>query len=66
MLPEVDRLGTIVVCEDDELTRELLCENLAADPDDLVRETNELDNATSVALRITGDSVRRGPPRRCR
>lgn len=45
---------------------DLLCLDLAADPDDLVRETNELDNATSVALRITGDSVRRGPPRRCR
>ena len=31
MLPEVEWLGSIVVCEDDELTRELLCENLAAD-----------------------------------
>lgn len=31
MLPEVTRLGRVVVCEDDELTRELLCENLAAD-----------------------------------
>ena len=45
---------------------DLLCLDLAADPDDLVRETNELDNATSVALRITGDAVRREPPRRCR
>jgi DNA-binding response OmpR family regulator len=31
MLPTVERLATIVVCEDDETTRELLCENLRAD-----------------------------------
>ena len=31
MLPELDDLGTIVVCEDDELTRELLIDNLEAD-----------------------------------
>ncbi len=31
MLPELEDLGTIVVCEDDELTRELLIENLEAD-----------------------------------
>ncbi len=31
MLPTVDRLATIVVCEDDPMTRELLCQNLEAD-----------------------------------
>ncbi len=31
MLPEVDTLATIVVCEDDPITRELLCDNLEAD-----------------------------------
>lgn len=31
MLPELDSLGTVVVCEDDEVTRELLVENLEAD-----------------------------------
>lgn len=31
MLPEIDRLATVVVCEDDEITRELLCENLTQD-----------------------------------
>jgi DNA-binding response OmpR family regulator len=31
MLPTVDRLATIVVCEDDEATLELLCDHLAAD-----------------------------------
>ncbi len=31
MLPEVDTLATVVVCEDDPITRELLCDNLTAD-----------------------------------
>jgi DNA-binding response OmpR family regulator len=31
MLPRIEPLGRVVVCEDDEVTRELLCENLAAD-----------------------------------
>jgi DNA-binding response OmpR family regulator len=31
MLPELGDLGTIVVCEDDELTREMLIDNLEAD-----------------------------------
>ena len=31
MLPEIESLGTVVVCEDDEATRESLVENLAAD-----------------------------------
>ena len=31
MLPAVDKLATIVVCEDDDRTREMLCENLSAD-----------------------------------
>ena len=31
MLPEVETLGTVVVCEDDDATRELLCDHLSAD-----------------------------------
>jgi DNA-binding response OmpR family regulator len=31
MLPDVDQLATVVVCEDDEATLELLCDHLAAD-----------------------------------
>ena len=31
MLPTVETLATVVVCEDDEITCELLCENLSAD-----------------------------------
>ena len=31
MLPQVDELATVVVCEDDEPTRELLCDHLTAD-----------------------------------
>ena len=31
VLPEVDQLATVVVCEDDEATLELLCDHLAAD-----------------------------------
>ncbi len=31
VLPEEERLGVVVVCEDDEATLELLCDNLTAD-----------------------------------
>jgi DNA-binding response OmpR family regulator len=31
MLPEVEELATVVVCEDDDPTRELLCDQLTAD-----------------------------------
>jgi hypothetical protein len=31
MLPQRQEIGTVVVCEDDEATLELLCEHLAAD-----------------------------------
>lgn len=31
MLPAIESIGTVVVCEDDDVTRELLCENLTAD-----------------------------------
>jgi DNA-binding response OmpR family regulator len=31
MLPEVDEVATVVVCEDDEATLELLCDHLTAD-----------------------------------
>jgi len=31
MLPEVEELATVIVCEDDDATRELLCDHLTAD-----------------------------------
>ncbi|MEZ5075116.1 MAG: response regulator transcription factor [Solirubrobacterales bacterium] len=31
MLPAVEKLATVVVCEDDPITREILCQNLEAD-----------------------------------
>lgn len=31
MFPPIERLGTVVVCEDDDLTRQMLCDNLLAD-----------------------------------
>ncbi len=31
MLPEIEELATVVVCEDDDPTRELLCDHLTAD-----------------------------------
>ena len=31
MLPNVEELATVVVCEDDDPTRELLCDHLTAD-----------------------------------
>jgi hypothetical protein len=44
---------------------EVVCLDLAADPRDLIREVDETDNATSVALRISGSVVRRLPAGRC-
>ena len=44
---------------------EVVCLDLAADPRDLIREVDETDNATSVALRISGSVVRRLPADRC-
>ena len=32
MLPTVDKLATVVVCDDDEPTRELLCDHLTRRP----------------------------------
>src|SRR4051795_11413125 len=31
MLPSVEEIATVVVCEDDDATRELLCDHLTAD-----------------------------------
>jgi hypothetical protein len=45
---------------------EVVCLDLVADPSGLLTETNEADNATSVALRIDGDTVRRVNPAPCR
>jgi hypothetical protein len=44
---------------------EVVCLDLAADPRNLIDETAESDNGTSVALRIDGTAVRRVPGRRC-
>ena len=45
---------------------EVLCLDLAADPADLVEETVETDNATSVAIRVASTSVLRAAPGLCR
>ncbi len=46
MLPEVSSLATVVVCEDDAPTRELLCDHLAA------------DRYTPLAAECAGDALR--------
>ena len=46
--------------------REVVCLDLTADPDDLISETDETDNGTSVAIRVVGAEVRRASPARCR
>lgn len=46
--------------------RQTLCLDLEADPDDLLLETDETDNASSVGIRIRARSVRRVPPATCR
>ncbi len=48
------------------LNRQLLCLDLEADPRDRLVETDETDNATTVALRINGRDVRRVPSALCR
>jgi Lysyl oxidase len=45
--------------------REVLCLDVEADPRDLVRESDESDNATTVAVRVAGREVRRVPRARC-
>jgi hypothetical protein len=44
---------------------QLLCLDLAADPLRRIAETNETDNATSVAIRVSGTTVRRVDSGRC-
>jgi len=44
----------------------VLCLDLEADPRGRLAETNEKDNATSVAIRIDGTEVRRVDSSRCR
>ena len=44
---------------------EVVCLDLAADPRGLVEETDETDNATSVAVRVSGGSVRRAGSGAC-
>lgn len=48
-----------------QVRRGVLCLDLEADPLDLVRETDETDNGTSVAVRIDGTSVRRAAAATC-
>jgi hypothetical protein len=45
---------------------QLLCLDLAADPLRRIAETNETDNATSVAIRVSGTAVRRVDSGLCR
>jgi Lysyl oxidase len=41
------------------------CLTLEADPHDQLREVDEADNATTIAVRIAGTNVRRADPGRC-
>lgn len=43
----------------------IVCLDLAADPRELVRESDETDNATTTAVRISGDRVRVASTTRC-
>ena len=45
---------------------EVICLDLVADPRGRLAETNETDNATSVAIRVDGTRVRRVDSSRCR
>jgi hypothetical protein len=45
---------------------DVLCLDLAADPLGRLVETNEIDNATSVAFRVDGTRVRRVNSAACR
>jgi len=49
MLPEIQTLATVVVCEDDEPTRELICDNLVADRFEVLPAPSAAD-----ALRLCG------------
>ncbi len=50
----------------DDVDDELICLDLEADPRGLLAETDETDNATSVAVRIDGTDVRRVNSAPCR
>jgi hypothetical protein len=50
----------------DSVDDELVCLDLEADPRQLLTETNEADNATSVAIHINGMRVRRVNSTPCR
>ena len=43
MLPKIDPLGVVVVCEDDAATLELLCDHLRADRFDVVPAPSAAD-----------------------
>ena len=45
--------------------RRQLCLDLTADPRNLLAETDETDNGTSITVVVVGDRVRLGPPARC-
>jgi hypothetical protein len=47
------------------LGRQVLCLDLAADPRDLLAETDEGDNSTSITVVVTDVVVQLGPPGRC-
>jgi len=48
------------------LGSQVVCLDLEADPHGLLTETDEADNATSVAIRITGTTVRKVDSQACR
>jgi Lysyl oxidase len=47
------------------LGRRVLCLDLTADPRDLLAETDETDNGTSITVVVTDNVVQLGPPNRC-
>ena len=44
----------------------MLCLDLEADPEGQLIETNEMDNATSIAIRVDGTKVRTVNSAACR
>jgi Lysyl oxidase len=59
-------LGGQVLNIPDRLPGGVYCLRTVADPDGLIRESDEADNAAALAIRITGSDVRTAPASSCR
>ncbi len=62
---DLGRLGTVTWLPS-SVDEEVICLDLRADPRDQLAETNEADNATSVAIQIDGTKVRQINSAPCR